>query len=123
MVVLASVPFACAACSGSPKAAPSATPAHPTISQVLPPLLQCFIDHQLIPEAALQSGKNASPPDDSSTWVIDGKVTDNTRLGDWFSENSDIVVKGKAIADWTTAIEANPKTWPTSICGAEPAFS
>lgn len=113
LAVAVAVPLACAACSGSAKAAPSATPTHLTVSQVLPALLQCFVDHKLIPAAALQ---------DSSGWIINGKVTDNLKLGDWFSENSDIVVRGKALADWLAAIEANSKAWPASICGAAPGF-
>ncbi len=121
-VVLVSTALACASCSSAspkPAATPSAT--HLTAAQVLPPLLQCFIDHRLISQSALQSGKDNVPPDDSSTWIRDGKVTENEHLGAWFSDNSAIVIKGNTLGDWMTAVEANRKAWPTSICGAMPA--
>jgi hypothetical protein len=116
-VMLVSAALACASCSGSPKPAPTTSPTHLTAAQVLPPLLQCFIDHQLIPQSALQSGKSNDPPDDSATWMSHGEVTENYRLGDWFSDNSGIAVNGRTLGDWMTAVEANRNAWPTSICG------
>jgi hypothetical protein len=122
VVVVVFAALTCASCSSSaPKPTPTSSAAHLTAAQVLPPLLQCFIDHRLISQSALQSGKDNVPPDDSATWMTNGKVTDNDRLGDWFSDNSALVVKGNTLGDWVTAVEANRNAWPTKVCGAMPA--
>lgn len=118
---------ACAACSGTSagtKPGLSPSPAHTlTAEQAVVPLLECFVSHGLIPAAALDNGKDASPPDDYSTWYHDGKVSWVASLGAWLRVNEGVVVNGKAIGDWIADVEANPKAWPTSICGAEPDFS
>jgi hypothetical protein len=80
-------------------------------------LVECFADHHLIPPAALENGKHAHPPTDSSAWLRAGKVLDNQDFGAWFSENSAVVVNGRSLGDSTTAIEARRAAWPASLCG------
>ncbi len=114
-----------AACSSTPSAtAPSPSPSASktlTAEQVDPPLIQCFVSHHLIPVAALNAGKDTNPPSDSATWIRDGKVIDNLDLGTWLRGEFGVVIKGKTIEAWILQIEANPNTWPTSICGPMPA--
>ena len=120
---MAATALVCTACSGASSDAskPSPSVTHLTADQVLQPLMQCFIDHHLIPESVLEAGKDGNPPSDVSTWTKDGTVVTNLRFGDWFSENSAVVVEGKSIYDWMTAIEASRGNWPESTCGSMPA--
>lgn len=123
-LVLAIAAAGCAACSSpTPGAEPSHGPSPTqslTAEQVVPPLMQCFVNHDLIPASALNNGKDATPPSDSSTWISHGEVVGNERLGEWLRANEDVVVKGKSIHDWIAAVEANRHAWPTSVCGPMP---
>jgi hypothetical protein len=116
--------LACAACSStSPSTTPSPSPSaahHLTAEQVDPPLIQCFVNHDLIPAAALNDGKNLSPPSDSSTWIRDGKVIVNLQLGDWLRSYLGLVIKGKPLQTWILQIEANRNAWSANICGPMP---
>jgi hypothetical protein len=86
-------------------------------------VVQCFADHQLIPGSALNSGKTTSPPADSSTWLYDGKITDNERFGEWYSDvGAGLSVKGKLIDEWVSEIVASPSAWPSSVCGPMPSL-
>jgi hypothetical protein len=93
---------------------------HLTAGQMLSPLIQCFADHHLIPAAALGNGRSAHPRNDASTWLLGGKVIANDNFGHWLSEDSDVVIKGRSIGTWMTAIEASPRAWPASLCGPMP---
>jgi hypothetical protein len=122
-LAVAIISLACAACSGTTSGtAPSPSSAQTlTVEQVVPLLMQCFVSHDLIAASALHNGKDANPPSDSSTWIRDGKVIGNLRLGEWLRVNEGLVVKGKTVEAWILAIEANREAWPTSICGSMPA--
>ena len=116
--------LACASCSASsPSASPSpgsgrATPARLTVPEAAPLLVQCFADKHMISASELAAGTTSLPRSDSSTWLHNGKVTGNTRFGDWYSiAGSAITVDGKTIGDWATAVTASSKAWPTGICG------
>jgi hypothetical protein len=134
--------LAVAACSGSSTPAPtSSAPASGAAPSTVAPtdasaaavllrgkisvlVVQCFADHQLIPASALENGKNSSPRDDSSTWLHDGKVTENQYFGAWWSEpGSAVVVKGKTLADWASEIASSRSAWPSNICGTMPSVS
>jgi hypothetical protein len=134
--------LATAACAGSVTPAPSAsasssggasaTPA-PTnagaasgdrLAKVSVLAVQCFADHNLIPASALNTGKSGSPPSDSSTWLHDGKVTENLPFGDWYRDaGAGVTVKGKLIGEWVSEIAANSSAWPSSVCGPMPSLS
>ncbi len=127
----AAAALACAACSSStttpgdgsssPTAGTSSSGPHLTAQAAAPLLVQCFIDHHLISKAQLAAGKTSKPPSDSSTWLHDGKVSGNQRFGDWYSTTgSAIVVNGKQIATWATAVAASSAAWPTATCGPIP---
>jgi len=109
-----------AGCSAAPSHPDPAhtLPAHLSGQQVAPALVQCLINHHLVPASALAADQDAKPPGDSSTWLRDGKVVANLRFGDWFSDaGGNVVVRGQQIAAWTIAIEMNPRKWPASLCG------
>lgn len=115
--------IACASCmSRTASSQPRPTQTHLTAPQAGQLIVQCFVDHHLIPAEALADGKNANPPFDSSTWLRDGKVILNHAFGAWFAAGNQyvVVVRGKSIADWMTAIEITRTNWPTSICGPMP---
>jgi hypothetical protein len=125
----AATAVACASCSssGSPASSgpptsepPSPTQTRLTAQQAAPLIVQCFVDHHLIPASALATGNNEHPPFDSSAWLRHGKVIANGAFSAWFAESSAVVVRGKSIGDWMTAIEISRKNWPTSICGPVP---
>jgi hypothetical protein len=123
---VAAAALAAAACSGSSPGTtspPSRGATRLTPDQALPPLLQCFIDHHLIAGSVLDNGTDSQPPSDVSTWTKDGQVIANDNLGDWFSVNSNVVVQGKSIGDWMTAVEISRKNWPARVCGPMPPVS
>ena len=111
--------LACASCSSSSTTASSPPPSHRlTVQQAAPLLVQCFADKHMISASELAVGTTSLPRSDSSTWLHNGKVTGNTRFGDWYSiAGSAITVDGKTIGDWATAVTASSKAWPTGICG------
>jgi len=114
--------LACASCSSSPSpGAGSAPPARLTSQRAAPLLVQCFVDKHLISASDLAVGKTSLPPSDSTTWLRNGKVIGNLRFGGWYSiEGSAIMVDGKTIGDWVTALTASSKAWPTKVCGPLP---
>jgi hypothetical protein len=83
-------------------------------------LVQCFISHHLIPPANL-ANKGTTPPSGSSTWLHDGKVVENERFGDWYSDvGAGVPVHGKIIGEWVSKIGDSAHAWPTNICGPMP---
>lgn len=105
----------CAGCTGtSPTPTPSPSPPL-TISQVGPPLVQCFIDNKLIPAKALDTN---APLASRSYWLHDGRVIVNEHFGDWYRfVGVAVVVKGKIIGEWVTGVINDPRTWPAKLCG------
>lgn len=133
--------LAVAGCSGSGTHAPSGSPpasgtgpatvaptdAGATAAEIRGKIsalvVQCFADHQLIPASALAAGKTASPPADSSTWLHDGKVSENQYFSAWWSDpGSGVAVRGKTLGDWVSEIAANSSAWPSSVCGPMPSL-
>jgi len=114
--------LACAACSSSHSSGGGdAKPARLTSQRAAPLLVQCFVNKHLISASELAVGKTSLPPSDSSTWIRNGKVIGNLRFGGWYSiEGSAIMVDGKSIGDWVTALTASSKAWPTKVCGPLP---
>ena len=130
-----------AACSGSPASVPSESASSPAgvsatpapsdagaasasrLNQVSVVVVQCFADHHLIPASALGSGKTASPPSDSSTWLHNGKVADNQLFGNWYGDTgAGLTVRGKIIGEWVSEIAGNHSAWPSSVCGPMPSL-
>jgi hypothetical protein len=114
-----------AGCSESASPPPTDPPvaAQNRLDRIVVLLVQCFADHNLIPASALSAGLTGNPPSDSSTWLHDGKVTQNSRFGDWYSNTgSAVAVDGKAIVNWAAGVARNAKTWPSSICGHMPSI-
>jgi hypothetical protein len=124
---VAGVLLAVVGCSGSgatPAPTDTGTSSANQPEQVAVTIVQCFADHKLIPESALNSGKTSNPPSDSSTWLHDGKITNKLRFGDWYSVvGSALIIKGKTIDDWVTEITASSKAWPSGVCGPVPNLS
>lgn len=117
--------FVLAGCSGSASPSPTdpAVAAQNRLDRIVVLLVQCFADHNLIPASTLSAGQTGNPPSDSSTWLHDGKVTQNSRFGDWYSNTGSAVdVDGKAIVNWASDVARNAKTWPSSICGRMPSI-
>lgn len=123
--VLVLAALAMAGCSGSAGSSPAdpAVAAQNRLDRIVVLLVQCFADHNLIPASALSAGLTGNPPSDSSTWLHDGKVTQNSRFGDWYSSTgSAVAVDGKDIVNWAAAVARNAKAWPSSICGHMPSI-
>jgi hypothetical protein len=116
MAVLAS-----ASCSGSP--APKRSQ-YDVVSarrhQLIPLIVQCFIDRHLLTARDLQDPQ-VSPPDPSSAWLRNGRIIRNTAFANWYADKgSGIAVKGTLVDDWVTDAAYDPAYWPASICGPRP---
>jgi hypothetical protein len=113
--------LAMAACSSSGKpATPRKTETAIAPDRVPVLVVQCFIDHHLIPASVLDA-KNTVPPDDAATWLHNGKIVDNENFGSWYHDaGAGVLVHGKIIGEWVTEITASAKAWPTGTCGPIP---
>jgi hypothetical protein len=117
--------FVITGCSGPASSSPTdpAVAAQNRLDRIVVLLVQCFADHNLIPAVTLKAGLTGNPPSDSSTWLHDGKVTQNSRFGDWYSSTGSAVdVDGKAIVNWASDVARNVRTWPSGICGRMPSI-
>jgi hypothetical protein len=106
-----------AACSSasapSPRASTaSATPSDPAAyaNSLEVPLVQCFIDHHLIPAKLYRS----------QSWYQSGRVVDNADFANWWGFNEALTVRNKQLDQWTHDA-AFKSQWPTSMCGPRPS--
>jgi len=106
---------ACSSASG-PSSPPSSTP-QPTPSDraayansLEVPLVQCFIDHHLIPAKLYRS----------QSWYQSGRVVDNADFANWWGFNEALTVRNKQLDQWTHDAAFSGK-WPASLCGPRPS--
>jgi hypothetical protein len=122
LTALAGTVLAVASCSSSPK--PRQSQAQVVLArhqQVLPLIVQCFVDQHLLTNSELQDTQ-AVPPASSSQWIHGRHVTQNAAFGEWYRDiGAAVMVRGKAVDDWVTDVAYDPATWPSDICGARPA--
>jgi hypothetical protein len=105
---------ACSSASAPPRSSPSATPADPGAyaNSLEVPLVQCFIDHHLIPAKLYRS----------QSWYQSGKVVGNADFSNWWGFNEALRVRGKQLNEWTHDAAFSNK-WPASLCGPRPSPS
>jgi hypothetical protein len=106
-----------AACSSSPAPGPQASAssynaATQRVGKYEPIIVQCFIDHNLIPASQLKK----------QSWYHSGKVTTNADFYNWYRFQEALVIKGKQLDEWVHDAAFNG-TWPSSVCGPMPSVS
>jgi hypothetical protein len=105
-----------AACSSAARPAssptPSSTDTYAYAASLEVPLVQCFIDHNLLPGDTY----------DKQSWYHAGKVTGDAAFANWWKFMEGMVVDGKQLDVWTHDA-AFSNQWPTSLCGPEPSPS
>jgi hypothetical protein len=102
---------------GQPSPQASLTIVQHRVSQVMAPLVACFIAHHRI------RGQQISGKYGASAWLLhDGKIVANRSFGDWLALGGDaIMVSGQQIGTWAETIARDPSRWPSSLCGPLPS--
>lgn len=98
--------------SSSPTTGAGGTPTDPAAyaNSLEVPLVQCFIDHHLIPAKRYQT----------QSWYQSGRVVDNADFANWWGFNEALTVRNKQLNQWTHDAAFNNK-WPASLCGPRPS--
>ncbi|WP_214409847.1 hypothetical protein [Sphaerisporangium fuscum] len=66
-------------------------------------VMQCFIDHRLIPDSELQG----------RSWLVDGKIQPNPGFSAWTATHRDTVYQGRTLDTWENEATA---AWPNWKC-------
>lgn len=96
--------------SSTASAGPTATDPAAYANSLEVPLVQCFIDHHLIPAKRYKS----------QSWYQSGRVVDNADFANWWGFNEALTVRNKQLNQWTHDAAFNNK-WPASLCGPRPS--